>query len=202
MASQQVMNQLKAVVEQLKSIDRPRLLRSSIGEESLEQVGFDGTVDKILKKAGFALEYGTTVDDNILNAVMSTFNALREQLTAQTSRANAEYVSQKAGFITTVTNLLQQLQQYWCHFISAAIEARGFLEDEGIRKEYDKAVTERQTQAGAALKHVQEESAKTIPEATKLAEEIEQPARRPAPHISAALAPPHTNTLPVTLDTT
>ncbi len=188
MASQQVMNQLKAVVEQLKSIDRPRLLRSSIGEESLEQVGFDGTVDKILKKAGFALEYGTTVDDNILNAVMSTFNALREQLTAQTSRANAEYVSQKAGFITTVTNLLQQLQQYWCHFISAAIEARGFLEDEGIRKEYDKAVTEMQTQAGDALKHVQEESAKTIAEAKKLAEEIEQRARRTAAHISVAEA--------------
>ena len=72
----------------------------------MEQVGFDGTVDKILKKAGFALEYGTTVDDNILNAVISTFNALREQLTAQTSRANAEYVSQKAIRLSRATAII------------------------------------------------------------------------------------------------
>lgn len=89
---------------------------------------------------------------------------------------------------TVVNNLLQQLQPHWCHFVTAAIEARGFLEDEGIRKEYQKAVTEMQTQAGDALKHVQEESAKTIAEARKLAEEIEQRARRTAAHISVAEA--------------
>lgn len=188
MASQQLMDQLNKIVMGLSGLDRARLLRNSLGEESLEQAGFAKTIDEISKKASFALQYARTVDENVATTTANIFNNLLAQMDAQSKRANPEYVSTKNSFVDTLKGTLTQIQPYWCHFVTAAVEARGFLEDEGIRKEYQSTVTEMKTQAEAALKHVQDESAKTIAEAKKLAEEIEQRARRTAAHISVAEA--------------
>ncbi len=184
MASQQALEQMKQMLDGLKGIDRNKLLRPTIGEESLEQAGFAKTLDTILRKATFAQQYGGDVDESVFNAVNGIFNNLRVALDAQAKRSNTEYVQQKANVLAQIESTLQQLRQYWTHFVAAAIEARGFLEDEGIRKEYQKTVDEMKAQAEDALKHVREESSKTIAEARKLAEEIEQRARRTAAHIS------------------
>jgi len=184
MASQQLLDQMKQVLERLKSIDKERLLRPSLGEESLEQAGFSTTLNNIIGKANFALEYGKAVDDSNFNTVMNIFSNLHATLDAQAKRVNTEYVSQRANVTNQVTAALQQVQPYWTHFVSAAIEARGFLEDEGIRKEYQKTVTDMKAQAEEALKHVREESEKVLAQATKLAKDIEERARRTAAHIS------------------
>jgi hypothetical protein len=184
MASQQALDQMKQVLEGLKGIDRNKLLRPTMGEESLEQAGFAKTLDTIVQKASFAHQYGRDVDESVVNAVTGIFNSLRSILDSQAKRSNAEYVQQKVSIVTQIDNTLQQARQYWTHFVSAAVEARGFLQDEGIRKEYQKTVDEMKAQAEDALKLVREESSKTIGEAKKLADEIEQRARRTAAHIS------------------
>ena len=184
MASQQALDQMKQVLNGLKGIDRSKLLRPTMGEESLEQAGFAKTLDTILQKASFAHQYGLEVDESVFNAVMGVFNNLRSILDSQAKRTNPEYVQQKANVVTQIDATQQQIRQYWTHFVAAAIEARGFLEDEGIRKEYQKTVDEMRAQADAALKQVREESTKTIEEARKLAKDIEERARRTAAHIS------------------
>jgi hypothetical protein len=184
MASEQSMKQMEQILNDLKGIDRAKLLRPKIGEESLEQTGFAKTVDTSLKKAAFAYQYGVDVDDSVFSAVMNVFSNLRSILKTQADCNNAEYVQRKGGFIIQVDSTIQQLRQYWTHFVAAAIEARGFLEDEGIRKEYQETVDKMKAQADEAVKHVQEESNKTIEEARKLAKEIEDRARRTAAHIS------------------
>jgi hypothetical protein len=184
MASPQALDQMKQILNGLKGIDRNKLLRPTIGEESLEQAGFAKTLDAILRKVSFAHEYGREVDEGIFNAVTGIFSNLHAALDSQAKRSNPEYVQQKANFLAQIESTLQQVRQYWTHFVAAAIEARGFLEDEGIRKEYQKTVDEMKAQAEDALTHVREESSKTIGEAKKLAEEIEQRARRTATHIS------------------
>jgi hypothetical protein len=184
MASPQLLDQLKQVLDRLKSIDKERLLRPSLGEESLEQAGFSTTLNTIIGKATFALEYGKTIDDTTFNTVMNTFTNLYGTLDAQAKRGNADYVSQRTNFTNQVTAAIQQVQPYWTHFVSAAIEARGFLEDEGIRKEYQKTVTDMKAQADEVLKHIKEESGKVLEQATKLAKDIEERARRTAAHIS------------------
>jgi len=184
MASPQVVQRLQQAVEKLKSVDKARLLRSSLGEESLEQAGFATVVADIIKKADFALQYATPLDDSFVAAVADIFTNLGAQLESQATRQNSDYVSQRAGFTTTFHNTAQGLRQYWTHFISAAVEARGFLEDEGIRTEYKKTVSEMKGEADEALKRVKEESQKTIEEARQLAKDIEERARRTAAHIS------------------
>lgn len=107
---------------------------------------------------------------------------------AQTGRSNAEYVSQKEGFINAVNSQIQNLQQYWSNFVTAAIETRGFLKDEGTRKEYQKTIESIKEESTSALKLVQEEANKTIEEARQLAKQIEERARKTAAHISVEAA--------------
>lgn len=184
MASQQLMDQFKRILDGLKAIDKDKLLRANLGDESLLRAGFLDTFDLILKKANFAYQYAAEVDESIASAVMNAFESIRSILDAQAKKANPEYVAQKTAFINQVESSLNSFRPHWSHFVTAAIEARGFLEDEGIRKEYQKTVSEMKTQADEALSHVKEESNKTIEEARKLAQQIEERARRTAAHIS------------------
>jgi hypothetical protein len=184
MATQQALDNLLRNVSGIKAIDKDRLLRGTLGEESLQQAGFAESFEAIMRKAAFANEYAVRVDNGTVDNVNGVLAQIKTLLEQQSTRNNQEYVAQKTNFLNQIFASLQTLQTYWPPFITAAIEARGFLEDEGIRKEYEKTVSEMRTQAEEALKRVQEESAKTIGEAKKLAQEIEERARRTAAHIS------------------
>jgi ElaB/YqjD/DUF883 family membrane-anchored ribosome-binding protein len=188
MASAQSYKALVDTVTAIKAIDQDRLLRSTIGEESLQQSGFAETLKTILQQASFAQEYAEKVDDGSVNNVNSVFNQIRQSLEAQAKRTNAEYVSQRQTFLTEIPRFREQLRQFWPPFVTAAVEARGFLQDEGIRQEYQRTVADMKSQAEDSLKHVREESEKVLSEAKKLAQEIEDRARKTAAHISVEAA--------------
>lgn len=188
MPTQQSLDNLLRVVSGIKAIDRERLLRGTLGEESLQQAGFTETLERIVQRASFAAEYAPRVDEGTANNVTGVLEQLRAQMDAQSKHNNQNYVAQKQNFLNTISNSLQNLQAYWPPMVTAAIEARGFLDDEGIRKEYQRAVGDMKAQADEALKRVQEQSEKTIEEARKLAKDIEERARRTAAHISVEAA--------------
>ena len=184
MATQQMVSSLTQTVNALKSVDKERLLRRSLGEESLLQASFEAKFDDILKQSAFALEYAPAVDENAVGNVRSVLEQIKNELDTQAKRTNPDYVNNRSQFVPRIEALLQQMRQFWPPFVTAAIEARGFLQDEGIRKEYEKTVADMQAQAAQALAQVKEESSKTIEEAKKLAQEIEERARRTAARIS------------------
>lgn len=187
MASEQHLSQLRTTAERFKAIERDKLLRSTLGEESLES-SFGPRLEEIKNKLDFAIEFAPSVHDTYVSQVTGIFSNILQQLEAQTGRSNAEYVSQKDSFINAVTSQLQNLQQYWSNFVTAAIEARGFLKDEGIRKEYQKTIESIKEESTSALKLVKEEADKTIEEARQLAKQIEERARKTAAHISVGAA--------------
>jgi hypothetical protein len=188
MASGQSYSNFITTIKPIKEIDKGRLLRGTLGEESLEQSDFVKTFQTIVNNADFAARYADRVDDGSLNNARNVFEQLKNTLDAQQKRTNAEYVSQKANFLNQVSSLLEQLRQFWPPFVTAAVEARGFLEDEGIREEYQRTVSNMKAQAEESLKHVQQESEKVLGEAKKLAQEIEDRARKTAAHISVEAA--------------
>lgn len=188
MATEQAYADLANTIATLKKIDKERLLRGTLGEESLQQSGFAETLQLILQKAEFALVHGKDVDDSALNNVRSVFENLKHILDAQQQRNNSEYVLERVNFLTQVPLRLEELRAYWPPFVCAAVESRGFLQDEGIRQEYQRTVSEMKVQAEDSLKHVREESGRVLDEAKKLAQEIEERARRTAAHISVEAA--------------
>lgn len=187
MATQSQLANLKKTADGFRAVDQEKLLRSSVGEESL-QSAFGPRLELLNKKLDFALEFALNVNDNNVAQVASLFSQFQQQMDAQAKRSNTEYVAQRAQFLATIDGYFEQLLQHWPPFVTAAIEMRGFLQDEGIRKEYQRTIDSMKDESAKALTLVKDEAGKTIEEARKLAQQIEDRARRTAAHISVEAA--------------
>ena len=183
MATQQALDQLEQELKNLESIDKQKLFRPNLGDESL-QSELEPKLTEVLAKARVALEYAPAVADEHVSAVTREFHAFYQELHAQAERESAVYIQNKEGVLHSLDARFEAMLQYWPPFVTAAIEARGFLEDEGVRKEYDKAIENLQTQAQGTLASIKEESQKILDGAQKVADQIEQRARRTAAHVS------------------
>ena len=188
MATEVTVANLKAAVESLKAIDKERLLRKGLGEESLVHSSFPSDFDEILQRADFALQYARMVDEGNVTSLRNLLDQIKNEFDGHAKRSNTEYVSQRSNFLNSTGNRVEQLRPFRPPFVAAAIEARGFLQDEGIRKEYERTVSDLRSNAEKTLEQVKQEATKTIDEARKLAEDIEKRARRTATHISVEAA--------------
>ncbi|MBI5523265.1 MAG: hypothetical protein HY910_11590 [Desulfarculus sp.] len=183
MATEQTINRLREIIERIKSIDRAKLIRENLGEESLANE-IEPVLNNIDKRIEFALLYSGSVYDSVVGNVTSIFSVIYDKINAQCNVSSADFISRKREFISQITNDLDNLNQHWPHFICAAIEQRGFLEDEGIRQEYSRKVEELRGEAQAAVSEVKKQSNEAIEEARQLAKQIEERARRTATKIS------------------
>ena len=183
MATATQMAGLAALVSKFSQIDRQKLLRPSLGEEALEKP-FAEVLERIEKGLAFAVAYSDQVDDSSISNVQRIYNDIFNQLHNQANYTNAQYVNQKSNFLTSVSQLEEQLRQFMPPFVAGAVMKRGFLEDEGIRKEYQRTIDSLREEAQSTLAAVREETTKTINEAKELAKQIEERARKTAAHIS------------------
>ena len=183
MASDGQIKQLQDLSDAIMNIDKDTLLRPSLGEVAL-QGEFDPRLTKIQKRVQFALEYAPEVHDEQVQGIMGQFESIRSEMEAQASHSNEDYVSERTQFLANIDAQLEDLKRFWAPFVTAAVEARGFLEDEGVRQEYEHTIESIKKEAESAIRQVKEESDKTIKEAQTLAEQIENRARLTAARIS------------------
>ncbi|OAI52517.1 hypothetical protein AYO46_00740 [Betaproteobacteria bacterium SCGC AG-212-J23] len=188
MASQAVLTALKNTTDAFAKLDEGRLLRKNLGDESLE-VPLKPILAQLKRKLDFANRYAPLVHDSHVTHVQQHFQAAVAGLGQQAQLASAgEYIANKQGLLNNLNAWLDAINVNWAAFVAAAVESRGFLEDEGIRKEYEQTLTQMQTETKSALEDVRKESTAAIQEAKKLAEEIEARARKTAARISVEAA--------------
>jgi hypothetical protein len=187
MATQKKVDELRVAINTLITVDKDKLLRKNLGEESLEQP-LVPIIEELTRKSEFALAYALRVHDGAVNSLKDLFTAIAAEFQQQSARNNTEYIQNKATFLNNVKAHVENIQAFWPPFVSAAVEQRGFLQDEGIKKEYQDTINRMQNEATVTLKKVQEESKVAIDEARKLADEIETRARRTAAKISVQAA--------------
>lgn len=183
MASEEQINRLKELASEIGDVDKDKLLRVSLGEASLER-DFAPKLAEIERKFQFALDHASEVHDSHVQNTLGLFEHIKQEIDQQASRTNAEYVAQSENFQQNIDNYLMQLKQYWPPYITAAVESRGFLEDEGVAREYERTVNSIKDESESALEQVRNEAKKTIDEARTLAEQIENRARLTASGIS------------------
>lgn len=187
MATTQPLQNLKNTISKISQVDRKKLYRNNLGEESMEgffTVWFD-TVDKFLTLVN---AHSNDVHDSVVNGIFNQCSAILQQLTNLAGLANPEYVSQSSTYMNQLNGALQELKQFEPPLVTQAVLARGFLDDEGLRAEYQKAIAEIEVRSKKALEDVKVQSEKVIGEARKLADEIEARARRTAAKISVEAA--------------
>ena len=199
MATPNKLKELKDIAEEINSVDENRLFREEIGKESLKEE-FSPRLKKIRNHLDFVVQYAEEVHDNHINSLLNPFREIKDQLNAQAGRSNADYITSRVEFLRIIDEKLENLKLHWFPFVSAAIQTRGFLEDEGVRREYEKAVTSMKEETQTALQQVKEEANRTIEEARALAEQIEKRARKTAAKISVEEAQEQFKEAQISLD--
>jgi hypothetical protein len=183
MALAEKMKQLDAVVTQINKVDSDKLLRKGLGEESLE-LTFADDLERIRSLTEFVVQHAPSVHDRYVEQARVTLEQIASQMTAQAARPSSEYIAQRDTFLNSVRNQLAEARLWEPFFAATAVLDRGFLQDEGIRREYARVVEELQSQTSATIATIKEEAEKAVQGAKILAEEIEARARRTATGIS------------------
>ena len=184
---QETINEFELAFKNLDSIDKHKLFRSTLGNESL-QSALEPKLTKTLNKFRIALEYAPAVSDTHIRPMIGLLQNLHEELNAQAQRESAEYIQNREGVLSALDSINEEILQNWPAVVAAAIEARGFLEDEGIRKEYKNAAENLKMQATSTLDSIKEESQKILDGAQEVADQIEKRARRTAARVSVEAA--------------
>lgn len=182
MASDNRMRQLQNLAEEIFLIDTNDLLRTSLGALSLER-DFGPTLEQIRKKVDLVRQYGREVHDDQIQNILSILESIRDAITQQADCSNADYAARRQQFLNDIKGYIETLNQFWAPVVAAAVEARGFLDDEGVRREHERTIESIKKESETALQHLQqvkEESNKTIEEASALAKDIEERARQTA----------------------
>ncbi len=199
MASEDLINQLKNLANQIENIDKDRLLRPSLGEEALQEV-FVPRLEEIQRRFEFVLQYASDVHDKQVQRILGLLENIKSAMEEQANWSNADYVAHKSQFLANIDTYLEDLKQYWPPLVTAAVESRGFLEDEGVRREYERTINSIKKDSESALQQVQNKAQKTIDEANARAEQIENSARRTAAGTSVEEAQKQFREAQTTLD--
>jgi hypothetical protein len=187
MASAGQINQLRQYIDTLQKVDFEKLKRVNLGEESLA-TELEPRLRKIERLTRLCQDYAEGVHDNVVSQMAGVFNTLANALAEQAARPNQAFIAQRQAFLQTLDNGLEAARQWEPNFVTAAVEARGFLQDEGIRKEYERTVGELKSESDKTLKALKDEAERTLEGARKIAAEIETRARRTAARVSVAEA--------------
>ena len=183
MASEDQLRQLRNVIENIRSLDEKTITRPNLGDLSLEG-RLQPSFEELKEKLDFATEYAPQVHDNYISELYSTLDAIFNILYNLAELNDREYSSQAESTVLQYDILCDNLNKDWPPFVTAAIEAKGFLGDEGVRKAYEDAVREMKEQSSEVLQEIRQESEEAISRARELAEQIESRARRTAAGIS------------------
>lgn len=185
MATDNAVSQLATAIDKLEKVDIDKILRKNLGEESLENE-FPTRLDKIKQQSSFANKYARQVHDQYVNQITAMINALTQLMTTQAAYSSADFINQRKNFLVQIDAQLENGKLALPFFITAAILERGFLDDEGIKQEYQRTIQKLHEETSATLAKVKEEAEKAVAGAKELADQIETRARKTATKISVA----------------
>lgn len=183
MAGPDAVSNLTNVVEQIKNIDPKLLLRPELGQVSLQN-----ELEPLLEALNRKMDFATEVAHGVIGDTVEHFTGILRDIQASMQNmanySSTDYVNNRENFILNFEGYIENLLLYWPPFITAAIEIKGFLEDEGVQKAFSNALEEIKNESTKSINLLQEESEKTISWANERAEQIESRARRTATGIS------------------
>lgn len=183
MASEQILQAFDKEINELRAVNEEKLLRTSLGEESMKEA-LAPFLDELNSKIDFAKAYAPKIHDKYITQFTNSIKAIKDQLIAQANRNSQEYIANKQTVVDNCKAQLEQMRANWAHFVTVAVEERGFLHDEGIKQAYERTVSNMKNEADVVLNNIKKESNAVIGEAKKLAGAIETRARKTAAKIS------------------
>lgn len=175
-------DQLFDTIGQIINYDKDKVLRPTYGETSLKD--YEGKYELMLSRLKFIREYAPLVDKKTNDLVYGALQPFKNSISALVNYDQSQYVSNKNNITRDINTHFDTLNQYWPHYVCAAIEKLGLLSNSNIQDEFKTISQNLKTTTEEALKKINRESSEIIKQATIKANEIEQSVRKTAQKIS------------------
>ena len=161
MATSDMIQQLADVLERLSSVDMQALDRTSLGEESLA-IDLEPRKAAVQQIVDLATRYASLVHNQYVSQIHSTIEAISNLMTQQAQLDSSQYIAQRQEFLQGLDTNIEEAKNWKPILASAAMLERGFLDDEGIKHESERALENLQKQAEKTLAEIKDESQRTI----------------------------------------
>lgn len=184
MASADQIQQLYSLIEGFDDIDMERLNRTSLGESGSLVDEIRGRLSEIETIKTLAQKYAPFVHGEYVGNAVNSLSRIRDFMQQQSSAPDVQFLSNKSSFLNQIDMEIEETRRWLPIFVSAGVLSRGLLDDEGIKRESERALVELRETATKTLDTIKDESTKAIQDAENLAKEIENRARRTASKIS------------------
>lgn len=169
--------------EILKQLDKKLIFKENLGDESIKKAVDDEYNEFILKNEKVSA-YGVLMPKDLLASFKQILDRLVELFTAIAKQSNQDFISNRTNYINNIRAQFESFYKYWATAISIIIEAKGFLENEGIKKEYNDLMADLKKNSQSTIEEIRLESDKILTEAREIANKIETRARLTAKGIS------------------
>ncbi len=183
MASEDLVERLTSIRDAIRELERDKLYRPNLGEEAFTET-LGPKLELLLSRADFAVEYALNVPNEQVDGIITQLDSVRDQLSKVAELPAQQFIGAKVGVLTNLDNRIESIKTYWPPFVTAAIEARGVLSDEGIREASLQAIQTVKHETAAALENLKEHMREMLEVARADASEIEGRARRTARNVS------------------
>ena len=144
-----LINQLKEIADSLNKISMEDLLRPTLGPLSLETFAPD--FERLKNSLDFAITYSPRVHRSNIQNYVNIYQSIATELVGQAGRTDQDYANVRDSVLNHMRSHIEELSQFSPPFVTAAIMSRGFLDDEGVRKEYERTIQELKTEAKKSL---------------------------------------------------
>jgi hypothetical protein len=172
------MDQLAALCNTVKAVDKSKLMRPELGTLSLSPQ-LEGLFNGFIPKLDLAVEVVDMLPENMVRNFRINLQSCFDTMTEQGRRSNADYATNRADVLRSITSQMNQVLQDWPHFVSAAIERKGLLRS-------DAAFQQNMSSANELASKIVEEAKKYADALQEKAKTIEAGARSTAQGVSFA----------------
>lgn len=190
MAKKETQEKLKAAFKEFGTLDRDKIYRPNLGDESLERE-LRPKLEKLQKRVASAFRYAEDVPDTPVNSMADILVKINRVLAQHIQMSNPDYINDSANLLNNINHLLEDIKSPWQTFVLAALEASGIVEDGTLDEKAKALVRVMRETAEEAMEQAKQESSRILEEAqseaaeiVQKAEAVEHKARRTATGIS------------------
>ena len=112
MATDQSLQQFYATLDKLEKVDVVKLVRKSLGDESL-YARLSPQLAEINKLRDFVRQYAQAVHDDFVNQARATFENVATLMTQQAEQPSAQYIGQRETFLQQIETHLRDSRRRW-----------------------------------------------------------------------------------------
>lgn len=150
MATKDALDQLNEALERLSAVDMEAVKRPDLGDESLSP-DLEGWEVEINRIADYAKRFARHVYDDTVRQMVYNIRSITNVLDAQAKLGPDEYIQNRAPFLNSLRMHIERANDWKLVVVSAAIIERGFLDDDGIKREAERTLARIRTEAQQIL---------------------------------------------------